>query len=82
MGRDAIKNIILQHWINIEFDWELKMKIEIYLEENEMGTPIELASALIRTKLDNVNDFDLEELRKKELAEIAEHIQVFLKYWK
>ena len=58
------------------------MKIEIYLEENEMGTSIELANALIKTKLNNVNDFEVAEIRKNELAEIAEHIQVFLKYWK
>lgn len=56
------------------------MKIEIYLEENEMGSPIEIANCLIKSKLDDVRDFELAELRKKELAEIAEHIQVFLKY--
>lgn len=57
------------------------MRIEYHLEENEMGTSIEIANALIKTKLDGVRDVDMAELRKKELAEIAEHIQVFLKYW-
>ena len=57
------------------------MRIEYHLEENEMGTSIEIANALIKTKIDGVRDVDMAELRKKELAEIAEHIQVFLKYW-
>lgn len=57
------------------------MRIEYHLEENEMGTSIEIANALIKTKLDGVRDVDMAELRKKELAEIVEHIQVFLKYW-
>lgn len=56
------------------------MRIEIHLDGNEMGTPIELADALIKAKLDGVNDFELANFRKRELAEIAEHIQVFLKY--
>jgi len=57
------------------------MRIEFHLEENEMGSPIEIANCLIKSKLDDARDFELAELRKKELAEIAEHIQVFLKYW-
>lgn len=56
------------------------MRIDFHLEENEMGSPIEIANALIREKLDYVNDADLAELRKNELAEIADHIQIFLKY--
>ena len=58
------------------------MKIEIYLEENEMGTPIEMANALIKNYLGNVNDLEMTEIKKNELSEIAEHIQVFLKYSK
>lgn len=58
------------------------MKIEIYLEEYENGTPIEMANALIKTYLDKVNDSEMAEIRKSELSEIAEHIQVFLSYSK
>lgn len=58
------------------------MKIEIYLEENEMGTPIEMANALIKNYLGNVNNLEMIEIKKNELSEIAEHIQVFLKYSK
>lgn len=57
------------------------MRAEFFLEKDEMGTPIEIANCLIRAKLDDVSDFDMMELRKKELAEIAEHIQIYLKYW-
>ena len=57
------------------------MRIEIYLEKNEQGTPIEIANALINTMLKGVDDLDMIEVRKKELGEIAEHIQVFLKWW-
>ena len=56
------------------------MKIEIHLENKEMGTPIEVASCLIRTYLGNINDSEFMSFKKRELAEIAEHIQVFLKY--
>lgn len=58
------------------------MKIEIHLEENEMGTPIEMANALIKNYLGNVNNLEMIEIKKNELSEIAEHIQVFLKYSK
>jgi hypothetical protein len=58
------------------------MKIQMYLEEYEMGTPIETANGLINAYLYNVNDYETAELKKKELGEIAEHIQVFLKYSK
>lgn len=56
------------------------MKIEIYSEEKDSGTPIEVANALIHTMLDDVNDYEFARIKKQELAEIAEHIQVFLKY--
>lgn len=57
------------------------MRAEFFLEKDEMGTPIEIANCLIKTKLDGVIDFDQIELKRKELAEIAEHIQIYLKYW-
>lgn len=56
------------------------MTIEIYCEKSDTGTPIEIANALIKNRLNNVTDFEIAEIRKRELAEIAEHIQVFLKY--
>ena len=56
------------------------MRIEFHLEENEAGLPIEIANALIQTKVNNANYEELE-AAKKELSEIAEHIQVFIKYW-
>lgn len=56
------------------------MRIEFHLEENEIGLPIEIANALIQTKMNNANYEELE-AAKKELSEIAEHIQVFIKYW-
>ena len=56
------------------------MRIEIYLDEKDSGTPIEVANALIYTMLNNANDYDFARIKKLELAEIAEHIQVFLKY--
>jgi hypothetical protein len=59
-----------------------RVKIEIYLEENEMGTPIEIANGIIKTYLDKINDLEMAEIKKSELSEIAEHIQVFLKYSK
>ena len=56
------------------------MRIDVHIEGNEMDTPIEFANAIIKNKLEKVNDYELAEYRKRELAEIAEHIQVFLKY--
>lgn len=58
------------------------MRIEVYAEENEDGTPIEFSNAIIKNALKGVTDYELVELRKQELAEIAEHIQIFLKYSK
>ena len=56
------------------------MKVIFYVEENEPNTPLERANALINTALDGVTDYELAELRKKELAELAEYIQIYLKY--
>ena len=56
------------------------MRIEIHLEEKDAGTPIEVANALIHTMLDDVCEYDIEKIKKQQLAEIAEHIQVFLRY--
>ena len=50
------------------------------LELSGKGTPIEFANAVINLFLGDVNDLELADLRKRELGEIAEHIQVFLKY--
>ena len=56
------------------------MRIYFEADKGDAGTPIEKANAIINCALDGVNDFELMQLRKSELAEIAEHIQVFLKY--
>lgn len=56
------------------------MKIEIHLEENEKGTPIEVASAIIDVYMGNVTDSEAFEVARSVLSEIAEHIQVYLKY--
>lgn len=52
------------------------MKIEIYCYETDSGTPIEIADALI----ENVLSAEPLEVGKRTLGEIAEHIQVYLKY--
>lgn len=56
------------------------MKVEIHCEEKDKGTMLELANALINNALEGVTDYELAELRKKELAELAEYIQIYLKY--
>lgn len=56
------------------------MRVEFHADLCYAGTPIEKANAIINCALDGVNDFELMQLQKSELAEIAEHIQVFLKY--
>lgn len=56
------------------------MKVMFYVEENEQGTPLERANALINGALEGVTDYELAEVRKQELAEIAEYIQIYLKY--
>lgn len=56
------------------------MKVMFYYEENDNGTPLERANALINGVLEGVTDYELAELRKKELAELAEYIQIYLKY--
>lgn len=56
------------------------MRVEFHLEEYETLEPIEIASALIRTYLENTNDYEMLVLKKIQLQEITEHIQVFLKH--
>lgn len=56
------------------------MRIEIYLDEKEYETPIKVADALIENYVRDCNDEYLIKLGQKTLAEIAEHIQVFLKH--
>ena len=54
------------------------MRIELYCYETDNGTPIEIADALIN----NVLSADGLEVGKRILGEIAEHIQIYLKYSK
>lgn len=56
------------------------MKIELHLENGENGSPIELANALIRTLTNDANDEEMLKQRQKELGEVAEHIQTYLKF--
>ena len=56
------------------------MKVMFACEENDHGTPLERANALINGVLEGVTDYELAEVRKQELAEIAEYIQIYLKY--
>lgn len=58
----------------------VSMRMYLECDENDKGTPIEIANAIINKAFEGVNDFELAKIRKSELAEIAEHIQVFLKY--
>lgn len=56
------------------------MKVMFDWEENDHGTPLERANALINGALEGVTDYELAEVRKQELAELAEYIQIYLKY--
>lgn len=56
------------------------MRIEIHCEENELGTPIEIANGLIKNRLDRRRDNESIEAGMRELAEIVEHIEVYLQY--
>ena len=56
------------------------MKIYFEAEEGDHGTPIEVANAIIKKAMADVTDCEMLEERRSELAEIAEHIQVFLKH--
>lgn len=56
------------------------MKVMFDWEENDHGTPLERANALINGALEGVTDYELAEVRKQELAELAEYIQIFCKY--
>lgn len=54
------------------------MKINIEPETGERGTPIEVANAIIKMVMGK--DCYPFELNKNALAEIAEHIEVYLKH--
>lgn len=54
------------------------MKIEIYLEENEFGTPLEFANELIRMETEGRSPHGFDK-GVSWLAEMAEYIRVFTK---
>ena len=56
------------------------MRIDIHCYETDSGTNIEIANALIENILGNSMNEDARRYDMKRLAEIVEHIQVFLKY--
>ena len=59
------------------------MRLMVYADEGELGTPIEFANAVIRWNMDRVGrlatDEELDESYRN-LAEIAEHIMTYVKY--
>lgn len=59
------------------------MKIMFYADEGDIGSPIEKANAIIRSYMDRSESFltedDLDESYRN-LSEIAEHIQTYVKY--
>lgn len=59
------------------------MKIMFYEDEGDVGSPIEKANAIIRSCMDRSGSFltedDLDESYRN-LSEIAEHIQTYVKY--
>lgn len=56
------------------------MRIDFYCNEDELGTPIEIANAIIKNRLDGIYDTDVLKIRRAELSEISEHIRVFLNH--
>lgn len=59
------------------------MKLMIELDENDRGTPIELANAIIRHCMSRADSIQTEEsiiYAHTNLAEIAEHIRVYLRH--
>lgn len=54
------------------------MKINIELEADEQGTPIEFANAIIKMVMGK--EYYPFELNKNALAEITGHIEVYLKH--
>lgn len=58
------------------------MKLILELKENERGSPIEFAGAVINHYMDNslVHDDYTLKCARESLAAIAEHIRVFLKH--
>lgn len=54
------------------------MKIMFELVEGEMGTPIEVANAIIKNVMGK--EFYSFEVNKNALSEIAGHIEVYLKH--
>lgn len=60
------------------------MTLMAYMDENDKGTAIEFADAVIKYHIPDYNNMYLAEEEyihaREKLAEIAEHIQVYLKY--
>ena len=59
------------------------MRLFIHLDEGDKGTPIETANAIIRNYMDRAECFKTEDAIDESysnLAEIAEHIQTYVKY--
>lgn len=61
------------------------MKIQVELQEGDYGTPIEFANAIInwhllKDRCDGCVSDDIYKASQESLAEIAEHIQTYLKY--
>lgn len=56
------------------------MKVYFEAEAGDNGTPIEVANAIIKKAMADATYCETLEERRRELAEIAEHIQVFLKH--
>lgn len=60
------------------------MKLIAHLEENERGTPIEFANAVINRFIEHRERCYGDErdvlMAEQKLAEVAEHIQVYLKH--
>ena len=61
----------------------IDMRLMRYMDEGEKGTPIEMANAIIRVYMDSAECIKTEDALDesyRNLAEIAEHIQTYVKY--
>lgn len=59
------------------------MRLLILEDKDDKGTPIEMADAIIRNYMDRAECFKTEDALDesyRNLAEIAEHIQTYVKY--
>lgn len=59
------------------------MKLSIYLDEHDKGTPIEFADAVIKCHIPDGDNYATEEdweTAHERLAEISEHIKVYLRH--